>query len=437
MARFNAAVMSAAQDSRFQNRYNYLLDLLDSGYVVEKRIDGSLIKISIDPKGGIVISQDGSQIAGLVEVGGEWGLLSQFLTSSPDADFYASVGDVTVGSLTYKGILGFLNSHSTTSPIFTITSSKDALNSARYFQLKSAGIRLHSQNDVSPDIDMWRISFEDTDYPCIEGTYSYGGTPWGRVRLASALNKGWQIDKDNVVSLVDDSGTIFEMNRTNGIKLSAGQIRVGSTHYATVMPSATSGEYLFGGTTSATGGLNHYVRVGTDKLQFNSTSYNNVNIWHAGNDGAGSGLDADLLDGISSGGSGSNGATWGYIPQVKNDGVIEIGRYIDFHHKSNDGVDYAVRLATNGSTNGQLYITNKKIWHQGDVDFAVGSGTSSSTSGADTSVSFGKTFASAPKVCANSINGSYTCRIKSVSTTGFVLVISGSSVTFNYIAVLT
>ncbi len=81
---------------------------------------------------------------------------------------------------------------------------------------------------------------------------------------------------------------------------------------------------------------------------------------------------------------------------------------------------------------------SKPVWYQGNVDFDTGSGTSSSTAGGDTSVSFGKTFASAPVVCANTTGAnSYTCRIKSVSKTGFVLVVSGASIGFNWIAVLT
>ena len=81
--------------------------------------------------------------------------------------------------------------------------------------------------------------------------------------------------------------------------------------------------------------------------------------------------------------------------------------------------------------------TYNDLWHEGNANFAIGTGTSSSTAGGDTSVSFGKTFASAPVVCANTTGAnSYTCRIKSVSTTGFVLVVSGASIGFNYIAAL-
>lgn len=69
-------------------------------------------------------------------------------------------------------------------------------------------------------------------------------------------------------------------------------------------------------------------------------------------------------------------------------------------------------------------------------EIQTGTGTSSSSAGGDTTVSFGKTFSSTPVVCANTTGAnSYTCRIKSVSKTGFVLVVSGASIGFNYIAV--
>lgn len=66
-------------------------------------------------------------------------------------------------------------------------------------------------------------------------------------------------------------------------------------------------------------------------------------------DGAGSGLDADLLDGVALNSAASTtGPTWPSIPLIKSDGVMEIGRYIDFHDTSNDGIDYRVRLQTGG-----------------------------------------------------------------------------------------
>lgn len=40
---------------------------------------------------------------------------------------------------------------------------------------------------------------------------------------------------------------------------------------------------------------------------------------------------------------------YGKIPVIGTDGVIELGRYIDFHHDNTTGSDYSVRLQTNGN----------------------------------------------------------------------------------------
>ena len=59
--------------------------------------------------------------------------------------------------------------------------------------------------------------------------------------------------------------------------------------------SSITNEVVFG-MALAGGSFNAYVRLGMDKLEyFNGSS---KTIWHSGNDGTGSGLDADLLDGV-------------------------------------------------------------------------------------------------------------------------------------------
>ena len=44
-----------------------------------------------------------------------------------------------------------------------------------------------------------------------------------------------------------------------------------------------------------------------------------------------------------------NSKPYGKIPVIGTDGVIELGRYIDFHHDNTTGSDYSVRLQTNGN----------------------------------------------------------------------------------------
>ena len=78
-----------------------------------------------------------------------------------------------------------------------------------------------------------------------------------------------------------------------------------------------------------------------------------LTAWHAGNDGKGSGLDADMLDGkhLSVGTS-----TRDRIPWIGTDGVMEIGRYVDFHFSNGESNDYSTRLQATGQYNNNVYL---------------------------------------------------------------------------------
>lgn len=64
-------------------------------------------------------------------------------------------------------------------------------------------------------------------------------------------------------------------------------------------------------------------------------------------------VDSDKLGGLS---LSSSGDRWGVVPFVHTDGVMEIGRYIDFHNSDADTSDNAVRLDTGGSAT-DLFLT--------------------------------------------------------------------------------
>lgn len=66
-------------------------------------------------------------------------------------------------------------------------------------------------------------------------------------------------------------------------------------------------------------------------------------IWDAGNDGSGSGLDADLLDGKH-----LNQGQWDSICYIGGDGVLEIGKFIDFHEEPGMITDFSCRIKTQG-----------------------------------------------------------------------------------------
>jgi hypothetical protein len=61
-------------------------------------------------------------IGGSAVVGPKVASISQMLTNSENPDFYASIGDVVVGGVTYRGILGFLTADTEAGQTFTLGS---------------------------------------------------------------------------------------------------------------------------------------------------------------------------------------------------------------------------------------------------------------------------------------------------------------------------
>lgn len=78
---------------------------------------------------------------------------------------------------------------------------------------------------------------------------------------------------------------------------------------------------------------------------------NNYKVWHAGNDGSGSGLDADLLDGKH-----LHQGQWDSICYIGEDGVLEIGKYIDFHEEQGMSSDFSCRIMSQGDYQNTLHL---------------------------------------------------------------------------------
>ncbi len=78
---------------------------------------------------------------------------------------------------------------------------------------------------------------------------------------------------------------------------------------------------------------------------------NNYKVWHAGNDGSGSGLDADLLDGKH-----LHQGQWNSICYIGGDGVLEIGKYIDFHEEQGMSNDFSCRIMSQGDYQNTLHL---------------------------------------------------------------------------------
>lgn len=87
---------------------------------------------------------------------------------------------------------------------------------------------------------------------------------------------------------------------------------------------------------------------------FRNPTVNGNKVWNAGNDGSGSGLDADTLDGYHA--NGSNDRPYGHIPTIESDGVMEVGRYIDFHNDNNGKHDFSTRLQSTGNYGNEVNL---------------------------------------------------------------------------------
>ena len=95
----------------------------------------------------------------------------------------------------------------------------------------------------------------------------------------------------------------------------------------------------------------------------------NMYVWNPSNfrvEYASSAGNADTVDGYHAN-VGSNSAPYGRIPVIESDGVMEIGKYIDFHNDNSGEYDYSTRLETTGnysnyvllpSANGTLALTS-------------------------------------------------------------------------------
>lgn len=71
-------------------------------------------------------------------------------------------------------------------------------------------------------------------------------------------------------------------------------------------------------------------------------SISNISVNYASSAG-----NADTVDGYHV--NGSNVAPYGHIPSIENDGVMEVGKYIDFHNDNSGKHDFSTRLQTTGN----------------------------------------------------------------------------------------
>lgn len=78
-------------------------------------------------------------------------------------------------------------------------------------------------------------------------------------------------------------------------------------------------------------------------------SVSNISVNYASSAG-----NADTVDGYHV--NGSNAAPYGHIPSIENNGVMEVGKYIDFHNDNSGKHDFSTRLQTTGNYGNSVYL---------------------------------------------------------------------------------
>lgn len=78
-------------------------------------------------------------------------------------------------------------------------------------------------------------------------------------------------------------------------------------------------------------------------------SISNISVNYASSAG-----NADTVDGYHV--NGSNVAPYGHIPSIENNGVMEVGKYIDFHNDNSGKHDFSTRLQTTGNYGNSVYL---------------------------------------------------------------------------------
>jgi len=254
--------------------------------------------------------------------------------------------------------------------------------------LSSGDMTLDAAGDIILDADGGDILFKD------------GGTSFGKVQNSSSnmIIESLAVDKDILFYGNDNSSSVLaltlDMSAAGAATFNAGVTSTGlsinSTSSSAIYLNGNGAGLYFDGTSNniiGTGNLtldvagvivldadnagviqlkdagSHYGSFFTSSDSFNiQSNISNGDIIFKGSDG-GSGITALTLDmsaaGAATFNSTVNGMTikasasgdrFGCIPEIASNGVMEIGRYIDFHATDGDTSDYGARLDFDGTS---------------------------------------------------------------------------------------
>jgi hypothetical protein len=156
----------------------------------------------------------------------------------------------------------------------------------------------------------------------------------------------WAIDSNTILHTGNYAGEL-----DNRYVNKAGDSMTGSLNFNGNAKIYFNGNENF--SVGSNGSIGTYLQYDSNIITVTSNHpyYNDNKIWHAGNDGSGSGLDADLLDGKH-----LHQGQWDSICYIGGDGVLEIGKYIDFHEEQGMSNDFSCRIMSQGDYQNTLFL---------------------------------------------------------------------------------
>ncbi len=240
-----------------------------------------------------------------------------------------------------------------------------------YFWQNEGQYRVLDTSDVAGlksnlTVYQYLLATDATWYPLVWGGNSHNNTSNSTGAVYKSYDKlCWQTS----------SQTLYATNiQTNNIKnLSIG----GGIYWNPNVESATDGSAaasitlvksgVAGGTTLVLSQMNDT----NDTIQFKTNTaarlYHNSypilttqNTYVSNNKGYINGTEitqvnnSDTLDGYPA--NGSNDRPYGHIPTIESDGVMEVGRYIDFHNDNNGKHDFSTRLQSTGNYGNEVNL---------------------------------------------------------------------------------
>lgn len=160
------------------------------------------------------------------------------------------------------------------------------------------------------------------------------------------LGNNWYTDGNLILNSGNYTGELDNRYVNKAGDTITGGLNINSIQISSNEINNRNNGYLYLGYRDTSSGVN--LCYNNSPLTYGSSRYT---IWHAGNDGSGSGLDADLLDGKH-----LHQGQWDSICYIGGDGVLEIGKYIDFHEEQGMSSDFSCRIMLQGDYQNTLHL---------------------------------------------------------------------------------